>query len=70
MFLNSSNVNLCLYISPIADVIYNDLESHLASYTLVVRKVIHNFTNSFMKHPQGGLTFHGSDISIFYHEFL
>ena len=47
------NVNLHLYSSTLGDAVKNDWASHLAFHIQVVRKVMRNFTNSFMKHPPG-----------------
>ena len=43
----------------LADAIYNDREFHLAGHIQIVRKVIHNFMNSFMKHLSGQVNFKG-----------
>ena len=49
MFVNNSEVNLRLHISPLVDML-NDGESHLVCHIHVIPKVIRNFTHSSMKH--------------------
>ena len=50
MLVNNSDAILRLHISPLANVIY-DRESNIACHIQVVRKVIRNFTDSFMNPP-------------------
>ena len=53
MCVDGKNVNQHLHILPLANVIKNDWETHLACHIPVVRKVVRNFTNSFMKQAPG-----------------
>ena len=53
-------IRMLIYICTVQrklDVFNNDWASHLAFHIQVVRKVMHNFTNSFMKHPPDVFSF-------------
>ena len=57
----NNNVNLHLHSSTLVDAVKNDWASHLAFHIKVIREVMRNFMNSFMKHP---LQWYNASISL------